>query len=153
MQQGWNDQTRPRPTGSNDYESLTLQQRMDFALDVLVPEAILRICVLSYDLENLQDGDGDEAQQRTEQQTYDAAISKVKDLAANNSAKRWNIVAAELNLAQRKARELLGLRSEAESTYHQTKREEEEWLEQLADNKVFVSRAGGRVVKRYNYKS
>ena len=85
---------------------------MSFVLDVLVPETILRICVLSYDLQNGKSSNDGEAESRpTEQQVYDEAVKKVEVLAADDVTRRWTLIAADLDSARRTARKELGLTS------------------------------------------
>lgn len=91
------DPEPPRPVGSVQYERLSDTERRFFVIDVLVPEAIIQICLRSFDMEG------------EEQKMYDAAREKLRELAAVNERMQWDILADDLTKAREKKREESGL--------------------------------------------
>jgi len=99
------------------------------------------MCRLEFDLNTGQE----------EQEAYDSALLKLEELAANSPAKRWGMVAAQLNAERKGARERAGLPSETPSNYLKDVERQKQFDDQLEKNEIGISR-GGRVRKIHNYK-
>lgn len=89
-----------RPAGSDRYESLPHHLRKTFIEIVLLPEAIVAMCVRSFPTEG------------TQQEQYDSANDNLKILSRDAEGSKWSIVWATLNAniglwRRRKAQRLL----------------------------------------------
>jgi len=98
-------QNRPaepfRTIGSQRYESLTIPLRRRYIADVLLPEAIIQLCILS---EGFPDPSSQEA--------YDAARKRLDQLSSDSIEMDWQIRYHELRDARARMRKRLNLPKE-----------------------------------------
>ena len=122
----------PRPTGSEAYEELSTTRRREYIMDVLVPEAVVQMCILCEDLGNL-----------AEQEAYDEAIVILKEQAAEDEKTLWEVRATELSMARSRARAERGLPPE-----HYSQAE----IDKFYGNDGGPSTLSGRRIKVVKYK-
>lgn len=81
----------------NRFSQLSEKDRLMYITDVLLPEAIIAICIKVYMIEG------------SEQEQYDAALVQLEQLRENDPKTLWGMICKETNDARRAARTKLGL--------------------------------------------
>ncbi|ORY33153.1 hypothetical protein BCR39DRAFT_521486 [Naematelia encephala] len=93
------DDEPARPVGSERYESLSITERRNFVTDVLLPEAIIQICILSFD----------HPASDSPQQLYGQARKRLGELAMEDDVSGWNMRLVEIYEARSRMRKRKGL--------------------------------------------
>ena len=134
----------PRPKGSETYEALSTERRIHFVINVLVPEAVIAICIHSYGLDRDQ----------SEQAAYDAARKELSDLKGEDQNVQWVLVEQRILQARMRKREELKL--PAEYLANEAKKDaEDDWYAREFDKTISEKKKTfthtGRHVSRVNY--